>query len=77
MDKKVTRMANSGAKSVIMFGKTWPLSPGTWGVRVPTRHHPKVKPQVYKIDDDEYVDPRTVGGMCIKRSEMLMTRFLL
>ena len=32
MDKRITRWANMGYTSVIMFGKKWPLSPGTWGV---------------------------------------------
>lgn len=40
MDKRITRMANSGVTSVVMFGKVWPLTPGTWGVRVPKKAGP-------------------------------------
>lgn len=65
MDKQVTRMANSGYPSVLMFGRRWPLTPGTWGVRVPTRKSPDAKPEVYKIDDREYRHPDDVGGRCV------------
>ena len=32
MDKRITRLANSGVKEVTMFGKTWKLSPGTYRI---------------------------------------------
>lgn len=65
MDKKITRLANSGHTSVLMFGKRWALSPGTWGVRVPTKRRPNVKSEVYKIDDEGYMPMELTGGMCI------------
>lgn len=100
MDKRITRLANSGATSVLMFGKRWELSPGTWGVRVPRKLGPPrmrfkpspmmlvpdvefvagkpipdfAKAEVYKIDDEPYVDPALVGGMCILESEYRRTR---
>lgn len=102
MDKRITRMANSGVTSVVMFGKVWELTPGTWGVRIPKktgkprlRISPSLiaglpdmtfapgkpvpdfsKAEVYKIDDARYVDPRKVGGMCIKYEDYLVTRML-
>jgi len=102
MDKRITRLANSGAKSVVMFGKTWTLSPSTWGVRNPKRPGPprmvfRPSPvamipdvefvagrprldfsnaKVYKIDDAEYLDPRNVGGLCIRREDAYATRLI-
>lgn len=67
MDKRITRMANSGATSVLMFGKSWTLTPGTWAVQVPTARRPKAERKVYKVDSAAYYHPSTVGGRCVRR----------
>lgn len=62
MDKKITRMANSGSGSVLMYGRRWPLSPGTWRVDDRAR-------LLVKVDDARYAPTGWTGGRLVRRED--------